>query len=104
MRAPFVLLVLLPPVQGIRLSPTALKAGAPARASSHVLSASTSSPDVSKYVTGPRPAETKGYVMQQTMIRVKDPEASLRFYCEVLGFNLMFVLTPSYNGFCCNFI
>lgn len=89
MRAPFVLLVLLPPVQGIRLSPTALKAGAPARASSQVLSASTSSPDVSKYVTSPRPAETKGYVMQQTMIRVKCPVASLDFYCDVLGFRLV---------------
>ena len=27
--------------------------------------------------------------MQQSMIRVKDPEASLKFYCEGLGFNLV---------------
>ena len=52
-------------------------------------SAAVEQPDVSKYMTQPRPAETKDYIMQQTMIRVKDPEASLRFYCDVLGFNLV---------------
>jgi len=57
------------------------------RASSATMS--TSSFDPSKYFTQARPDATKGYVMQQTMIRVKDPEASLRFYCEVLGFNLV---------------
>jgi lactoylglutathione lyase len=40
-------------------------------------------------MTGDRPAETKDYVMQQTMIRVKDPVASLNFYCNVLGFKLL---------------
>jgi len=45
------------------------------------------SPD--KYFTQPPPESTKGYIMQQTMLRVKDPETSLRFYCEVLGFNLV---------------
>uniref|UniRef100_A0A7S2GKZ5 lactoylglutathione lyase n=1 Tax=Haptolina brevifila TaxID=156173 RepID=A0A7S2GKZ5_9EUKA len=45
--------------------------------------------DVSKFYTSAPPAETKGYIMQQTMVRVKDPQASLRFYCEVLGFNLL---------------
>ena len=44
-------------------------------------------PDI--YFTQERPAATKDYIMQQTMIRVKDPEASLKFYCEVLGFNLV---------------
>jgi lactoylglutathione lyase len=42
-----------------------------------------------KYFTMERPVETRDYIMQQTMIRVKDPEVSLKFYCEVLGFNLV---------------
>jgi hypothetical protein len=46
-------------------------------------------PDVTRYLTGDRPPETKDYVMQQTMIRVKDPLASLHFYCDVLGFKLV---------------
>ena len=46
-------------------------------------------PDVSKYLNQARPDATKDYIMQQTMIRVKDPEASLKFYCDVLGFNLV---------------
>ena len=47
------------------------------------------SPDVSTYYTKQRDEATKDYVMQQTMMRVKDPAASLKFYCEVLGFNLI---------------
>lgn len=46
-------------------------------------------PDVSQFMTGDRPAETKDYIMQQTMLRVKDPMASLNFYCNVLGFKLV---------------
>ena len=46
-----------------------------------------------KYFTVQPPTETKGYIMQQTMVRVKDPEVSLRFYCEVLGFNLVMYRT-----------
>ena len=50
---------------------------------------STMAYDPSAYMTrAPDPA-TQGYVMQQTMIRVKDPEASLKFYCEGLGMNLI---------------
>jgi lactoylglutathione lyase len=30
-------------------------------------------------------AETAGYRFNHTMIRVKDPKASLKFYCEFLG-------------------
>ena len=45
--------------------------------------------DVSKYYTAPRPDATKDYVMQQTMLRVKDPAKSLEFYCDVLGFNMV---------------
>ncbi len=32
-----------------------------------------------------QPAETEGYVLNQTMIRIKDPAASLEFYRKVLG-------------------
>ena len=47
-------------------------------------------PDVSQFMTGDRPEGTKDYVMQQTMIRVKDPIVSLKFYCDVLGFKLVY--------------
>ena len=50
---------------------------------------SSGSLDVSKYYTQERPAATKEFVMQQTMIRVKDPAKSLAFYCDVLGFNMV---------------
>jgi lactoylglutathione lyase len=46
-------------------------------------------PDVSQFMMGPRPAETKDYIMQQTMLRVKDPLQSLQFYCDILGFTLV---------------
>ena len=45
--------------------------------------------DVSRYYAKPRDEATAGYIMQQTMIRVKEPKASLDFYCDVLGFNLI---------------
>ncbi|KAK9940042.1 hypothetical protein M0R45_016717 [Rubus argutus] len=34
--------------------------------------------------------ETKGYIMQQTMFRIKDPKVSLDFYSRVLGMSLDF--------------
>ncbi len=32
--------------------------------------------------------ETANYVMNQTMLRIRDPEISLRFYQDVLGMTL----------------
>jgi len=39
---------------------------------------------------GDRPEETKDCIMQQTMVRIKDPVKSLDFYCDVLGFKLVY--------------
>ncbi len=36
-----------------------------------------------------RDPATKGFTLNQTMLRIRDPEASLRFYTEVLGFTLL---------------
>jgi len=78
----------------LRLAPLAVVGGAaalrvaqPTRMAASVPAAATL--DVSKYYSQARPEATKDFVMQQVMIRVKDPEASLRFYCDVLGFNMV---------------
>ena len=46
--------------------------------------------DVTSYLTGKKPAETKEFIMQQTMVRVKDPKRSLDFYCNTLGMHLIY--------------
>jgi len=51
--------------------------------------AETTTPDVSRFMTGERPKGTEDIIMQQTMFRVKDPVKSLQFYCDVLGFRLV---------------
>lgn len=38
---------------------------------------------------GPRDAATTGFVFNHTMLRIKDPRASLDFYTRVLGFRLV---------------
>jgi len=63
--------------------------GAPLRASSSATAAMAALFDPSAYINAPQPKETENFVMQQTMVRVKDPAASLKFYCEVLGFKLI---------------
>jgi lactoylglutathione lyase len=37
----------------------------------------------------PRPAGTEGFMLNQTMLRVRDPQASLAFYQQVLGMALL---------------
>mmetsp|Transcript_14794 Transcript_14794/g.35764 ORF Transcript_14794/g.35764 Transcript_14794/m.35764 type:complete len:288 (+) Transcript_14794:1617-2480(+) len=55
--------------------------------------------DVSRFQTGERPEGTEDFIMQQTMLRVKDPVKSLEFYCDVLGFRLVMYLEFPQYGF-----
>lgn len=52
-------------------------------------STESSGVDVSRFMNNDRPEGTRDYIMQQTMIRVKDPVKSLEFYCDILGFRLI---------------
>ena len=46
--------------------------------------------DPTPFFATAQPPETKDFMMQQVMMRVKDPETSLKFYCDdVLGFRLV---------------
>ena len=45
--------------------------------------------DPSCYLSGQKPVETNDFIMQQTMMRVKDPKISLDFYCNTLGMHLV---------------
>ena len=62
-------------------------AAVPRRAPRSVMSSAVD--EVMKYYKHEADAVTKSYIMQQTMLRVKDPVKSLQFYCEVLGFHLV---------------
>ena len=44
--------------------------------------------DKKKGVHAQRPEPTRGFKLQQTMLRIKDPERSLAFYTGVLGMRL----------------
>ena len=48
--------------------------------------------DPSSFLNCEKPPETKDFVMQQTMMRVKDPKVSLDFYCNILGMQLIHYL------------
>ena len=45
--------------------------------------------NVSSYYSRLPPADTAPFIMQQTMVRVKNPKTSLDFYTNVLGFRLI---------------
>ncbi|KAI0088067.1 glyoxalase I [Irpex rosettiformis] len=48
------------------------------------------------------PPETQGYKFNHTMIRVKDPKVSLKFYTEILGMEL--IAEHPANGFTLYFL
>lgn len=41
---------------------------------------------------GEQPNETRGFCFQQTMLRIRNPKASLEFYTDVLGMTLVLTL------------
>ena len=45
--------------------------------------------DISSFYAMEPPKETEKFIMQQTMVRVKNPKTSLDFYCNILGFDLI---------------
>jgi len=55
-------------------------------------------------VASRRDVETSGFVFNHTMLRVKDPQASLDFYTRVLGFTLVRTLDHAEAGFSLYFL
>ena len=55
--------------------------------------------DVSRYYAAAPAPDTAGFVMQQTMVRIKDPKVSLPFYTEVLGMTVVQALHFKQWGF-----
>ena len=56
------------------------------------------------YATVEKDPATKDFIMQQTMLRIKDPKASLDFYIKVLGFHLISVQDFPQWGFSIYFV
>ena len=71
-----------------RTSRALLQRPAPLRPSVRMAS-STPLYDPTPFYAAAQPPETKDFCMQQTMVRVKDPATSLKFYIETLGFQLV---------------
>ena len=55
-------------------------------------------------VTPTPPRETQSYTFQQTMLRIKDPMASLDFYTRVLGMTLLSKLSFPERSFSLYFL
>ena len=60
--------------------------------------------DAGRYYASVPHEDTAAYVMQQTMVRIKDPKVSLPFYTDVLGMTLVQPLHFSQWGFSLYFV
>jgi len=60
--------------------------------------------DVSEFYSATQPEATKKYIMQQVMVRVKDPKVSLDFYIRKLGFHLILHRNFPQYGFSVYFV
>ncbi|XP_058107954.1 lactoylglutathione lyase-like isoform X1 [Magnolia sinica] len=82
--------VILPPISSSFLSSTRRKRSHYFRVfSSSMASEPKESPSNNPGLSVESDEDTKGYFMQQTMFRIKDPKVSLDFYSRVLGMKLL---------------